>query len=129
GRCNRCYRWTPAWESRPRSWRRRCVKGAGTTGWSTCAALRAWSPAPWTRCCSTGTRASRFGSNRTTAPPTRRCRRGLERERERTMYEGRRRPLTANEIRTLRIRRVGLRKGYDPHEVDDLLTRLAEETA
>jgi DivIVA domain-containing protein len=45
------------------------------------------------------------------------------------MNEGRRRPLTANEIRSLRIRRVGLRKGYDPAAVDDLLARLAEETA
>lgn len=45
------------------------------------------------------------------------------------MHEGRRRPLTANEIRNLRIRRVGLRKGYDPTAVDDLLARLAEETA
>jgi DivIVA domain-containing protein len=40
-----------------------------------------------------------------------------------------RRPLTPQEIRTVRPRRLGPRKGYDPAEVDALLRRLAEETA
>jgi DivIVA domain-containing protein len=40
-----------------------------------------------------------------------------------------RRPLTPHEIRTVRLRRLGPRKGYDPAEVDALLRRLAEEAA
>jgi cell division septum initiation protein DivIVA len=45
------------------------------------------------------------------------------------MSEHRRRPLTPHEIRNLRISRIGLRKGYDPAAVHELLQRLAEETA
>jgi cell division septum initiation protein DivIVA len=45
------------------------------------------------------------------------------------MTERRRRPLAPHEIRNLRISRSGLRKGYDPGSVHELLQRLAEETA
>ncbi|GIH14341.1 DivIVA domain-containing protein [Rugosimonospora africana] len=41
----------------------------------------------------------------------------------------RRRPLSPHEIRNLRIRQIGFRKGYDPAEVEALLQRLAEEVA
>lgn len=41
----------------------------------------------------------------------------------------RRRPLTPHEIRNVRLRTIGLRKGYDPAAVHELLQRLAEETA
>jgi DivIVA domain-containing protein len=45
------------------------------------------------------------------------------------MTERRRRPLTPHEIRSLQIRRIGMRKGYDPAAVHELLQRLAEEIA
>jgi DivIVA domain-containing protein len=45
------------------------------------------------------------------------------------MITQRRRPLTAYEIRNLRLRTIGLRKGYDPGAVHELLQRLAQETA
>lgn len=45
------------------------------------------------------------------------------------MSEARRRQLTPNEIRNLQIRRIGLRKGYDPAAVHELLQRLADEIA
>jgi DivIVA domain-containing protein len=44
--------------------------------------------------------------------------------------DGRRhRPLTPHEIRNVQLRRIGLRKGYDPAAVDELLQRLADEVA
>lgn len=45
------------------------------------------------------------------------------------MSEARRRPLTPHEIRNLRIRRIGLRKGYEPGAVEELLQRLADDAA
>ncbi|QSB15844.1 hypothetical protein JQS43_05780 [Natronosporangium hydrolyticum] len=45
------------------------------------------------------------------------------------MNERRRRPLTSHEIRNLQIRRIGLRKGYDPTAVHELLQRLSDEVA
>lgn len=45
------------------------------------------------------------------------------------MSEHRRRPLTPHEIRNMRLRTIGLRKGYEPAAVHELLQRLAEETA
>lgn len=45
------------------------------------------------------------------------------------MTELRRRPLTPNEIRSRQLRRIGLRKGYDATEVDELLRQLADEAA
>jgi cell division septum initiation protein DivIVA len=45
------------------------------------------------------------------------------------MNDRRRRPLTAHEIRNLQIRRIGLRKGYDPNAVHELLQRLSDEVA
>ncbi|MFF5234421.1 DivIVA domain-containing protein [Dactylosporangium sp. NPDC000521] len=41
----------------------------------------------------------------------------------------RRRPLSPHEIRNVRLRQIGFRKGYDPAEVNALLQRVAEETA
>jgi DivIVA domain-containing protein len=38
-------------------------------------------------------------------------------------------PLTAQEIRAIRLRMIKVRKGYDPGAVHELLHRLAEETA
>lgn len=45
------------------------------------------------------------------------------------MLKHRRRPLTAYEIRNVRLRTIGIRKGYEPGAVHELLQRLAEETA
>lgn len=45
------------------------------------------------------------------------------------MTEQRRRPLTSHEIRNLQLRRIGLRKGYEPQAVHELLQRLADEVA
>lgn len=45
------------------------------------------------------------------------------------MSEQRRRPLTPHEIRNLQIRRIGLRKGYDPTAVHEVLQRMADEVA
>lgn len=45
------------------------------------------------------------------------------------MTEQRRRPLTPHEIRNVRLRTIGLRKGYEPAAVHELLQRLAEEAA
>lgn len=41
----------------------------------------------------------------------------------------RRKPLSPHEIRNMRIRQIGFRKGYDPGEVEALMQRLAEEVA
>nr|BFE57731.1 hypothetical protein GCM10020063_022570 [Dactylosporangium thailandense] len=41
----------------------------------------------------------------------------------------RRRPLSPHEIRNVRLRQIGFRKGYDPAEVNALLQRVAEEIA
>jgi DivIVA domain-containing protein len=46
-----------------------------------------------------------------------------------TVPQHRRKPLSPHEIRTIRIRQIGFRKGYDPSEVEALLQRLAEEMA
>jgi len=41
----------------------------------------------------------------------------------------RRRMMAPHEIRRVRLRQIGFRKGYDPAAVDELLIRLAEDTA
>jgi DivIVA domain-containing protein len=46
-----------------------------------------------------------------------------------TTPQHRRRPLSAHDIRNIRIRQIGFRKGYDPGEVEAILHRLAEEVA
>lgn len=46
-----------------------------------------------------------------------------------TPPEHRRRMLSPHEIRNIRIRQIGFRKGYDPAEVQDLLQQLAEQVA
>src|SRR5690606_38291929 len=101
-------------------------------------------PGWWTRpggpCSATGTRPSSYGSSSTTAPPTPRCkgigirRRGTGMTENHGLHvprqefgDGRRhRPLTPHEIRNVQLRRIGLRKGYDPAAVDELLQRLAD---
>lgn len=45
------------------------------------------------------------------------------------MRHGRRRRMSPDEVRRVRLRQIGFRKGYDPSSVDELLAHLADEMA